>query len=160
MSDKCFVCLDIARNNPCPHCNIRAHHKCWGRFLKNTLKRDDPEMYEDRICFVTTKEFKCPQCKGAIKSHQRLTRSETLERRMLIANMRLSNIYDKWGESNIKSKDNLFHSVMEFISKNKWMVNNSKFAGETLKGLKMFHAKGTPQASYYHLKIFNKHIGN
>lgn len=33
MSDSCFLCLENTRIKQCTRCNVRAHHKCWKKYL-------------------------------------------------------------------------------------------------------------------------------
>ena len=66
--DSCFLCLNNTREKPCTHCSIRAHPKCWVKYIKNIYGKQ---------------ELICPVCKNSVVYRQSATRSVTKRRKKM-----------------------------------------------------------------------------
>lgn len=70
--DSCFLCLNMAKNNPCNQCSLRAHLKCWEKYVKLSYKNQDMNY-----------QIQCPVCKKDIEYEYRITRSISKSRKKM-----------------------------------------------------------------------------
>lgn len=70
--DSCFLCLNMTKNNPCNQCSLRAHLKCWEKYVKISYKNQDMNY-----------QIKCPVCKQDVEYESRITRSIAKSRKKM-----------------------------------------------------------------------------
>ena len=160
MSRDCFLCLNTTKNKVCTTCECYAHHRCWGKYLKN-YTHVTTYIYEQEILITVPLYAKCPQCSGSIGNVKPITRSDTRFGRRTFLRLTCQNMFeDAEMAQDTTSRVAIFRNIFEIISQNKNLLRGgSSFKKMVKTKLIVLHCSGEwDLANFYHLKIFGKQI--